>query len=654
MVGLRRAGIFTAVLGLLAVVGCPPQPPPANRNRNQNIRNANNANRPANANNANRPANANNANPNANVPPVNMNVPPVNMNVPPVNMNVPPVNMNNANPNGNNANINMNAIICAPQSLTNANGDSITGCTGNDTFTAGVGTLQNDDTVVGSGGIDVLNATILGTTAGAPGLIDIDTINLTALNNSSTLDLANSAQIGRINALGMNLTLNNVDADTILGMSSGYSSKLTVDLASSAGTTDEMTLSLDGTADGAVFDFDGTAGGGDLETLNIAVTANSVLEANSTTKFFGDVDEVIVTGTGDLTLTSVTPGSLSTIPTTIDASTLMGNLTISTEMGTFDFSTGAAEQALGIDRVVLTSTGGDNADLTFDVTDGPITIDISGVDAAMSFGTLAITFDGSNTDDTVTLNLGGAGDGTGVITATTVDVLNINSSATNPQTIASGSTIGTSAFPQPPRTLNITGDQDLDLGVFTADIINASAFTGDLTVTGSATANIITGGSGLDSINGGGGADILTGGAESDSFVFDVASGDTVNDFATGATGDTLVFDISSFGLAGGTVFVGAIGSLAVDSSDEIAVLTGVGYATSEAAEDAVAARVTTDGLAVIIVFFNTTTNRTNVIYDADAGVDDAASTTLVAVLDNITTLAAHNALVAANAGSQP
>jgi uncharacterized membrane protein len=534
------------------------------------------------------------------------------------------------------------------------NTDTITGTSCNDTFFATVGTLNPADIVVGNGGNDTMNATIAGTASGAPSLIDIDIINLTALNNA-TLDLANSAAIGRINASGNgNLTLNNAEAQTILGMSSGYSHKLTVDLANSAGTSDEMMLKLAGTADGASFNFDGTAGGGNVETLNIDVTANSVLAANSATKFFGDVDAVIMTGAGDLTLTQVTPGSLATVPITIDATALTGNLIVSTEMGTFDFSTGGAEEALGIDRVVLTSTGGDNADLRFDVTDGPITIDISGVDAAMSFGTLAITFDGSNTDDTVTLNLGGAGDGTGMITATTVDTLNINSSATNPQTIATGSTIGTAAFPLPAKTVNVTGVQDLNLSTFTADIISAGAFTGNLTVIGAPGPNVITGGSGDDLLNGGGGADILTGGDGSDSLIFDVASGDAVTDFATGATGDTLVFDISSFGLAGGTVFVGAIGSLPVDSSAEIALLTGVGYAGAEAAEDAVAARVTTDGFPAIIVFFNTTTSRTNVIYDPDAGVDGPATWTLVAVLDNITTLAAHNALVAANVGSQP
>ena len=50
--------------------------------------------------------------------------------------------------------------------------------------------------------------------------------------------------------------------------------------------------------------------------------------------------------------------------------------------------------------------------------------------------------------------------------------------------------------------------------------VDASTFTGNLTVVGEAGNNTITGGSGADSINGGNGIDVLTGGAGSDDFVF--------------------------------------------------------------------------------------------------------------------------------------
>jgi Ca2+-binding RTX toxin-like protein len=166
-------------------------------------------------------------------------------------------------------------------------------------------------------------------------------------------------------------------------------------------------------------------------------------------------------------------------------------------------------------------------------------------------------------------------------------------------------------------------------------------------IVGSAAANVIIGGAGIDVITTGAGADtVLLNSAAT-------ANRDTITDFTAGTGGDVLRIDISDFALAGGDVYVGAIGALAVDSSSEIIVLTGAGYADDEAAEDAIAARVTTDGLDVVALYFNTTTNTTRVIYDADAGVNGAGTVVLVGTLSNITTQAGFDLLVAANFGSQ-
>jgi S-layer protein len=193
----------------------------------------------------------------------------------------------------------------------------------------------------------------------------------------------------------------------------------------------------------------------------------------------------------------------------------------------------------------------------------------------------------------------------------------------------------------------ITGSSGADviMGLGGADTLNGNA--GADTISGGAGADTITGGTGIDTITTGAGADII--------IMNQVltTNRDIITDFTAGAGGDELRFDISDLGLAGGTEYVGAIGGLAVDSSDEIAVLTGVGYATDEAAETAVAGRVTTDGLDIVVVYFNTTDNTAHVIYDADAGVDGTGTAVLIGQLTNITTQAGLDAFTTANIGSQ-
>ena len=170
-------------------------------------------------------------------------------------------------------------------------------------------------------------------------------------------------------------------------------------------------------------------------------------------------------------------------------------------------------------------------------------------------------------------------------------------------------------------------------------------------IAASSIADTITDGAGADLIAGAAGADVITlaTDAAADSIVFgnvttltagaDLAFGalsgsDTITGFTGGAGGDILVFDISGFGLAGSTEFVGLIGALTVDSSDEVVVLTAVGYATDELAEDAIAARVTTDGLDVVFIYFNTTDNTAHIVHDTNAGVDGTGTTTLIGTVN--------------------
>jgi Ca2+-binding RTX toxin-like protein len=179
------------------------------------------------------------------------------------------------------------------------------------------------------------------------------------------------------------------------------------------------------------------------------------------------------------------------------------------------------------------------------------------------------------------------------------------------------------------------------------------------TIVGGAGVDIIVGGLGADSIVGGLGADDLTGGGGVDTFVLtSTAATDIVRDMALGVGGDVLQVDVSDLGLAGSDVFVGAVGAVNVNGSQEIVVLTGADYADDAAAATAVANQVTTDGLAMVVVYFNSTDSKAYVIHITNSGT--GVGVTRIATLDNVVNLNGGNAgtnladAVAGNFGGRP
>jgi Ca2+-binding RTX toxin-like protein len=209
-------------------------------------------------------------------------------------------------------------------------------------------------------------------------------------------------------------------------------------------------------------------------------------------------------------------------------------------------------------------------------------------------------------------------------------------------------------------------DADTILGGAAADVLVGNGGADSLvgndgadTLSGGAGADTINGGNGADSIDGGAGADSLTGGAGTDTFVITTsATTDTITDFAAGANGDIFQVDISDLGLAGSDVFVGAAHQVDALSSQEIVVLNFTSYADDAAAAAAVASTVTTDGLAMVIVYYNSATFKTHVIHTTNS--NTGAGVTLLAVLNNITHLTGGNAgtnivdVVAGNFGGRP
>ena len=143
--------------------------------------------------------------------------------------------------------------------------------------------------------------------------------------------------------------------------------------------------------------------------------------------------------------------------------------------------------------------------------------------------------------------------------------------------------------------LIVTGSTDLTItnalaGTTTGSKVDASAFTGKLTVTGSGQGDIIIGGSKADTITGGAGADTLTGGAGIDVFEF-AANGsvagtdlDKITDFNTGGVKDNLGFGATAVLLAAESN--GAAATTDVDT-------TAGGKVTFATADDTYAKKVT-------------------------------------------------------------
>lgn len=531
--------------------------------------------------------------------------------------------------------------------------DALTGTAGDDIFNASVGTLNPGDIVVGNGGNDTMNAVVAGNTSSGATLIDIDHVNFMTLN-AVTFNANNTAAIGAFNISGSGaMTITNMEAGASLSMASGYARRLTVGLNADT-TSDSIDLALNGTATGAIFQ--SNQGGSGLETLNIDVTGDNFLSP-SNGNFFGDAADVIITGGSSLTLLAATPAKMAAHD--IDASGLAGDMIVSAAAATFDFSVGGAHELLGVDKVMVTDTaGGGNGSYTVNNDNGALEIEVASLEAGQTLGTLAVTYGGAvNTVGQVTLTLGGAGSGTGAVTGTNVGVLTVASGGTTANAVANVN-IGVNGFNPgvTQKRIVATGDMDLNLGTATADVIDGSAMTGKLTVTGSADINQIIGGAGDDTLTGGAGADVisggagndtliggdgidqLTGGAGSDTFAFNTvvsaANANNITDFVAGADGDKLRFDAATFTdyAAGATVtFATAAAAVQTAAVDNIIIrdtAANIGTYTAAAGAQATIAIATDTG---------------NIIYDANG--DFTAGSV---VIGNITAAQVAN-LVAAN-----
>jgi S-layer protein len=420
-----------------------------------------------------------------------------------------------------------------------------------------------------------------------------------------------------------------IDVITVVGVAS-----LDITLAENAGAASEIGLV--------------TAEAGNVGDINVTVEDDGILEFDGVTADEGDIGDVAITTKGDAKVSNIAGGNVDITAT----SGSIGNVTVvSGNGGTVELDIVATAGDVG--NVSLTSNADDVVNVTAAGDIGNITMTVASGD------TLATVIDAATTGN---ISITGAGDGSVEVkstaaTATTGNItVSLSSAAAAVTSTINLSDVGSAG------TVSVTGGagNDTITGAATASTLTGGA--GDDTITGGAGADVLSGGDGNDALVGAAGADTITGGAGTDAITggtgIDTITGgsgvdtititsaatadrDVITDFVAGAGGDVLNFDLSDLGLAAsGTEYAGAVAGLAVDSSDEIVILNAVGYATDEAAEDAVAGVVTTDGLDMVIIYFNTTDNQVRVIHDTDAGVNGVNSTTLIGTISNVATLA--------------
>lgn len=213
---------------------------------------------------------------------------------------------------------------------------------------------------------------------------------------------------------------------------------------------------------------------------------------------------------------------------------------------------------------------------------------------------------GGAMDDDATQN-NQSGDGGAGISAATVETINITSSKTTTGTtsnaIAAGvigatpnagdtdGAAGASVLINTNGTINVLGDANLDLGTIagTNATVDASTFTGTLTVIAEAGNNTLIGGSGVDTMTGFTGIDTLTGNGGNDIFIFDTDTGEVDASIVTAADADVITDytagDIIRLSGAADSVAGTATGAIATSNIE----ISAGGKATFAADDDTLA-----------------------------------------------------------------
>lgn len=486
---------------------------------------------------------------------------------------------------------------------------ALTGTSGNDTFIAGddggSAALNAGDSITGGGGTDTLklfNAAAADNTGSFTSAVisSVENVEATLSASAQTLNVSANADVKKVTLVnGFDGTVTLKAAQTA-GLSGGIQTTAAATFAFSDVTGGADTANLELNAADLV-----TTGGAagltiaGVETLNINATGVNLLGTTT----LAATTKLVITGAG-----SVSSTLASTLAKTIDGSAATGDLVIDNSAAAAaieSIKTGTGDDTYTTNYANLTADdvielGGGTVDslrfadaATFnDATTQALLTKVTGVE---QLGTVnaPLTVDGDFVSQTSFYTDGAAGAfaltdvanntgatfGAGAILASTVgmklgaNTLNVNlaGSKTAAADVTAGLTVtgsaninvdssGTDGVADNVLALTaadnqavvVTGSQNLTLTATAAVAttgfsIDGSAFTGKLTVTGTAAADIVKGGSGKDIISGGAGAavaDTLTGNGGADKFTIIAGATsttfDTITDFLTKS--DTIDF----------------------------------------------------------------------------------------------------------------
>jgi hypothetical protein len=298
--------------------------------------------------------------------------------------------------------------------------------------------------------------------------------------------------------------------------------------------TNEFTLGLNG-VDGSTITMDSNDGSGTqtLETLNLmsmGADTNAFTFVNGGAQF-DDLDETVLTGSGDLNFGAdedVLDGE------SIDDSDFEGELNL-TVSGDLDADFDMAD--LGTPGFLILTPDNQTGATLLSGVQGGLTVSLNPTGAAAAHVNNTLTFTGSFSGTSTSLNVKLMGTGTGVTGTTSavgVENFNLYSGGSSANTMAN-ITLDTNPFAT--EQIVVTGDQDCTISAIVADRIDASDFLGDLDATGSAAANEIIGGTADDTIDGAAGDDLLDGGDGAD----EITSNDGNDSVTLGDGEDTMV-----------------------------------------------------------------------------------------------------------------
>ncbi len=440
----------------------------------------------------------------------------------------------------------------------------------NDTFNGSVLTMGGNDVLVGNGGTDVINlinqvGAVGSTTAN---IVDIDTINISTAADITLTGTLFSA-VGEVVLTGAGATnvaalSADAQANTIFTLGSGYGKVIT-----------------DATNAIAKFGAAGSATGSGISTTKATGVSLAVSAASTVSSVTTGAGIFSITGSGNLTLGTVTTA------TSVNGSAMTGALTY-TETGIAVTSgSGSDVITLGAATTANVNTGAGNDTATAVAGTGLTTADT----VAFGAGTDTLALTGSTAVAATDLN-GVSGlevltvqNTTTYVAITTVEAL-----------VDAGATLTLAATSLTTGTLTFNGVAENN-GFF-----NITGGGANDSIAGGLNADTLSGGAGADTLVGNGGADVLSGGAGIDVFQINatasvLANMDTITDYRAAGGAN-----------AGAADTIDLTAQVAAASSVNTTVLNLAAQVSLQAALDfaANANNATANGLSVFIWGGNT------------------------------------------------